>query len=647
MITRFRTYGRRVWPVLLLLAGPAAAQVMPSGPLRSDPARAAYVAPLRPQAQQRTTALALPFFDDFTSPLEGAPNSRRWDTKGGALVNNRFALRPLTRGTATLDALRANGQTYNLNNTAPNARLDSLVSQPIDLSGVTTTDQVMLSFAWQSGSITSLPNSNSVVRPVRLELFVLTNVGLWESVWSATSTGRVTPFRQQPIALNQAKYLHGAFRFMFVATGNPTTNTDTWSVDYVLLDRNRDRNRNPPLLDTTYVDTATGAGLFGQNPSGGLRSPLRRFSSMPVWQYNAATSTELSTGLGVNVANLDSPLPISVTTTGTVQELPSGNVLGTWLTDRNLIPASNHQTPRIGSAASVPLPLTATPKRLRYKLFIDSREPITSPTIANDTIFRDVELDNYYAYDDGTAEGTTLLSPYSTGQPLACAYRFDLNQPDYVRGLRLCPVFGSDVAPRAITVTVWADASGKPGAVLGTKNYTIRYPYPTGWSYYQIDFDQPVRVTGTFYVGFSQPSVGRYLEYGVDFNNTAPPQHFLRRDLAGQWDTTSFVPAGTFPRGALMMRPVMTNNVATATASAQEAAAYGLYPNPARGTVTVTGPAFARATVFDALGRTVWEQPTAQAGNATLPLPMLPPGVYTVRLTLVDGRTVGRRLMLE
>jgi hypothetical protein len=641
MMTRFRTYCRRIWPVLLLAAAPAAAQIAPSGPLRSDPARAGYAPPAKQLAQQRTTALALPFFDDFTSPLEGPPSVQRWLPKGGALVNNRFALLPPTRGTATLDGLRANGQTYSPNITSPNAALDSLISQPIDLSLLNPADAVVLTFAWQAGSMTGIPDQNFGSSPVRLELFVKTDVNLWESKWVAPSTGRITPFRQQIIPLNLAKYLHGAFQFMFVATGNTTTNSDTWSIDYVVLNRNRPLT--PVTRDTTYTDVAAGAGLFGQNPSGGLRSPLRRFAAMPVWQYNAATTSELNPALGVNVTNLSVPIPTSVTTTGIVQELPSGNVLGTWLTNQNTIPPYNLQTPRVGSAASVPLPATAVAKRLRYKLYVQSQEAVTSPTIANDTIYRDVELSNYYAYDDGTAERSTNLPPWPNGQQAAYAYRFDLNQPDYVRGLRLYPVFGADIASRPITISVWGDLAGKPGPLLGTKTYTIRYPYPTGWSYYQVDFDQPVPVSTTFYVGFSQPSNSRFLEYAVDRNSTFPAQHFLRRDNTGQWDTLNFE-AG---RGALMMRPVMTNNVATATAAAQQAAAYGLYPNPAHGTVTITGPAFARATVLDALGRTVWEQPTAQAGQPTLPLPPLPAGVYTVRLTLADGRMVGRRLMLE
>jgi hypothetical protein len=663
MMTRFRTYCRWVVPALLV-AGPVAAQrVLPTLPLTADPGRAAHAPAASAQGTlQRGTALALPFFEDFTSPLEGAPNAVRWLAKGGALVNNRFALTPLTRGTATLDGLKANGlpyASYFAGGSFPNARLDSLVSQPIDLSGLNASSRVVLSFAWQAGTIVRAPYRNSTSAPAKLELLVKTNTNVWESLWSAPSTGLRTGFRQQAVALDQAKYLHGDFQFMLVATGNTIENTDAWSVDYILLNRNRG------LTDTTHIDGAIGAGLAGRNPTGGLNSPLRRFASMPVWQYNAASppSSELTSALGVNLTNLNAPLGLSVDVLGTVQELPTGGPLGTWLqVSVPPIPTNTRRDPRTGAASSVALPTSAAPKRLRYTLSINSREPVGAPTLANDTIYRDVELNNYYAYDDGTAESATYLTAAASGAQYAFAYRFDLNQPDYVRGLRLLPVYPSTIlgtpsapAPvvefgaRTLTISVWDDNAGRPAAnARVSKTVTIPAVSPTtaGGQFYQLDFDQPVRVTGTFYVGFAQPSTGRIVPYGVDYNSTFPAQHLLVRE-AGIWDTTNFVPSGTFPRGALMMRPVMTNNVATATASAQESAAYGLYPNPAHGTVTVTGPAFVRAAVLDALGRNVWEQPAAQAGKPDLSLPTLPAGVYTVRLTLANGRVVSRRLLLE
>ncbi|MGY3090579.1 hypothetical protein ACVWYF_003634 [Hymenobacter sp. UYAg731] len=657
MMTQFHTLSRLLLPALLLSAGTAAAQLSPSEPLLADPGRAAYAPTAATRAQMRgTTALALPFFDDFTTPLNGVPNPLKWMPIGGAFVSNRLAIQPLTRGAATLDGLKANGQSYSGQVSSVYGPIDSLVSQPINLGGLTANDKVALSFAWQAGSITSAPGANGSTTPIRLELFVKTDANVWEQVWMYNAQRVRTGFRQQVVLLNQAKYLHGNFQFMFIASGNNSENRDNWSVDYILLDQ----GRTAGLSDTTFLDSGAGGGLTGGNPAGGMRSPLRRFTSMPVWQFNAASppSGELTANLGVNYSNLRSSLaPLNVNVLGTVQQLPAGPVIGTWLQRSLPLGTLPRLTPVTGAASAVALPATPDAKRLRYTMALNSQEqnPLTLP---NDTIFRDVELANYYAYDDGTAEGFTLLAPFTSGQPLAFAYRFDLNQADYVRGLRLYPVYpGStgaggnqmlDFDARPVTISVWDDANGRPAAaarVSKTATIPAAANIPAGWQYYQIDFDQPVPVSGVFYVGFSQPSssAGRFLPYGLDYNSSFPAQHLLLRNNAGVWDTTNF----TFGRGALMMRPVMTNNVATATAAGRAAAAYNLYPNPAHGTVCIAGPAFARATLLDALGRVVWEQPAAQAGNATLPLPALPAGLYTVRLTLADGRTIGQKLVLE
>ncbi|MBD2769966.1 T9SS type A sorting domain-containing protein [Hymenobacter sp. BT664] len=642
MKTLFHTCRRLLLPTLLLVAGAASGQVEPTLPVSADPGRARYAPSAAERAQHRgLTALALPFFDDFTTPLEGLPKTQNWVPTGGALVSNRLALRPLTRGAATLDGLKANGQSYSGTVTSNYGRIDSLVSQPINLSGLTASDQVALSFAWQAGSIVGVLNRNTGSTPVQLELFVRTDAGIWQSVWVQRGNRQRTAFRQQVILLSQPEYLHANFQFMFVATGNTSDNSDGWSVDYILLDRGRSRG----LADTTFADIATSAGVIGQTVSGGMASPLGRFSAMPVWQFNAATPAgrEFNPQLGVTLSNLNAGvLPIPIDVLGTVRVLPASAPLGNWLQISRPLPVNPRQNNVTGPADLPSIPRTSDAKTLRYTMALNTLETLPR-TLANDTIFRDVELNDYYAYDDGTAENITQLVPYNTGQAAAFAYRIDLNQPDRVRGLRLYPVFtASDRASRNVTINVWQDAAGQPGTLLASKAAVIPNPLPANGQYFEISFDLPVPVSGSFYVGYSQPSQGRNLHYGLDLNSTFPAGYLWRRDNNGAWNTTSFGPSGS-----LMMRPVMNNNTSTATASAREAAAFSVYPNPAHGTVTVAGPGFARAAVLDAVGRTVWEQPGASAGRTTLALPALPAGAYTLRLTLADGRTVGRRLLLE
>ena len=448
-----RLYPFSLSVALLLTATAAQAQELLSSPLRSDPARAQLATPA-PAAARGTQALPLPFFDDFTTPLEGLPSVIRWAPGGGALVNNRFALAPPSRGVATLDAFRANGTTYSGQSTQTQyGVLDSLTSQPINLGGLAAADAVYLSFARQAGGIVGGPALTSRNRPVDIRLYFKDNNGAWTRVWSdssianASGTSSLTVFRQAVVAVAQPRFLHGDFQFRFVARGNSNELRDIWSIDYVVLDR----GRTP--ADTTFLDAATSAGLPGR-PAAGLTNPLRNYTSLPVWQYNAAPTPtdELNPQLGVLLTNFTrTPFPIGYA--GTVRDLTTNTLLGNWL---NLTSIPLNPTPRqtsvLGNATLAPPPVSPSGKILRYTLALNtnSGDPRTVP---NDTIFRDVELNNYYAFDDGTAEYQAQISAGTPGPPSYLAYRLRTNQPDRVSSLRLYPVFLIRTARPALSLS--------------------------------------------------------------------------------------------------------------------------------------------------------------------------------------------------
>ena len=643
-------------PVLLPFA--AAAQLI-TGPLPADPARAATAVPPAAKTTQRTTALALPFFEDFTSPLEGAPNATRWQAAttsypnlgsdihyagGGAYVSNRLAVEPLTRGTATLDGLRGNGLPYAPTQTTAAGQTDTLTSQVIDLSGLSTSSNIYLSFAWQAGSVTGYPANSTSSAPVSLTLELLDNSGIWQPAWSFISRGNSTRFKQQILALSSAAYLHNAFRFRFRASGSRTQNTDAFGLDYIYLNSNRAAN------DTTFQDIAT---------SRGLGSPLRTYTSMPVWQYNAATTSPLNPALTATVNSLtasgQTPTPISWQ--GTVRDLASSGFNATWLTGGRPIVAAARQEVVQGDATTAPLPTSTTPKRLRYQLALQTQE--TNPlTLPNDTLRRDVELADYYSYDDGTAEYIVGLAASNTNPTSYVALAFTTNQADYVKALRVAPVFnntpttsgGENNQPRPIIVAVWADNNGKPAnAPLATATGTLINSTAGGSTFQEITFATPVAVSGRFYVGYGQPSSGQFLNYGLDLNNQLPT-NTLFSNILGQTNTDPWRAVTLATPGAPMFRPVMAQTYLATRGQQAISAAFALYPNPApTGTaVVVEGPAFRQATLLDVLGRQVWQQSAAEAGRATLHLPAsLPGGVYLVQLALPDGSTATRRLVLE
>jgi len=642
-------------PVLLPFA--AAAQLI-TGPLPADPGRAASALPA-PNAAQRTTALTLPFFEDFTSPLEGAPNTTRWQAAttaypnlgttiryagGGAYVSNRLAVQPLTRGTATLDGLRGNGLPYNPTQPVSYGQIDTLTSQVIDLSGLTPASNVYLSFAWQAGSVVGAPTNNTNSSPTNLTLEFLDNAGIWQSAWTFTSRGNSSRFKQQIFALSSATYLHNAFRFRFRASGSRTQNTDAFGLDYIYLNSNRAAN------DTTFQDIAT---------SRGLGSPLRTYTSMPVWQYNAATTSPLNPMVTATVNSLtatgQTPTPISWQ--GTVRELTTGTFNATWLTGGRPIVAAARQEIVTGDATTAPLPNNAAPKRLRYQLALQTQE--TNPlTLPNDTLRRDVDLADYYAYDDGTAEFIVGLAASNSNPFSYVALAFTANQADFVKALRVAPVFnnttvangGENNQPRPITVAVWADNNGKPANTpLATATSILTNPTAAGQTFQEIVFNPPVPVSGRFYVGYGQASTGQFLNYGLDVNDQLPTGTLFSNTL-GASNPDPWRPVTLATPGAPMLRPVMAQTYLATRGQQAISAAFALYPNPApAGTaVVVEGPAFRQAVLLDVLGRAVWQQSAAEAGQKTLHLPArLPGGVYLVQLALPDGSTATRRLVLE
>ena len=641
----------------VLLSFMAQAQTTPlvltPQPLVADPSRAATA--VAPVATLRTAALALPFFEDFTLPRDGQPSPLRWQPAttaypdgsgllqhyggGGAYVSNRLASEPLTRGAATLDGLRANGRPYTPGSASFYSATDTLTSQPIDLSGYSAASNLYLSYAWQAGSLAGSPVANSGSTPVYLTLEFLDNAGRWTTIWTYNGENKTTRFRQQIFPLNQAGYLHSGFRFRFRASGNQASSRDAFGVDYIYLNNNRTAN------DTIFQDIAT---------SRGLSSPLQNYTAMPAWQYAASTASPLNPAMTATVNNLlpsGNPTPISWL--GTVRELTGGFGPATWVTGNQPLLAKARQVVITGDARTAALPAADTTRRYRYTLALQTNE--TNPlTLANDTTYRDLELADYYAFDDGTAESFLTLPAQSTGPITYYAYPITAAKSDQVKAIRLAPIFnniplaqgGENYQNRSVTVAVWADNNGQPAdAPLATQTVSIPNPLPAaGQVFFEVPFSTAVPVSGRFYIGYGQASGGQFLPYGFDLNNasTAPTLFYNRQNA---WSQPTLSTPGT-----IMMRAVLNNGVLATQAQQAISAQFSLYPNPfsAGTTVVVSGPAFRRAAVLDVLGRPVWQQPAAEAGQVTLHLPAsLAAGVYLVQLTLPDGSIATRRLVVE
>ncbi len=70
-----------------------------------------------------------------------------------------------------------------------------------------------------------------------------------------------------------------------------------------------------------------------------------------------------------------------------------------------------------------------------------------------------------------------------------------------------------------------------------------------------------MQVSGTFYVGYGQASLGLFVPFGIDLNSV-PPENYLLTNARNSWTVTA-----TTPAGAPMIRALMAGSTVTSSAN--------------------------------------------------------------------------------
>ena len=582
--------------------------------------------------QSSNQPIALPLFCDFSA----APHE--WEAAGGATVGEGERLLPPTIGVVTLDALDASGNLYPGASITPFAA-DTLTSLPIRLEGLTVADSVVLSFYYLPGGgegdlwqrVGDAPNpQDSLV----LEFYRPAD-SMWVVVWSRggvtvdslmETTGHHWQYVTVPIS--HPVYFDSLFRFRFRNFCSLSTSTkpglvgncDYWHLDYFVLDAHRSPSRTPVFHDVAFAAPAPSA--------------LTNYRAMPARQYDPS---EMASHFDMKIVNLfNSTLATQysyavVDATGdTLYRYDGGyDNAPPFLPDETYQTAASHAHPSLEYS----FPLSSQPAT--YTIVHTVREGASGddyPT--NDTvIFRQV-FDNYYAYDDGTAENGYGLT--STSENLYLAYRFDLNNADTLTALDLYFNRTDDGENEWVPfyITVWRLENGQPGAVL-YKDQHRRYPLFDGLNRYQrYVLESPLLVDGEIFVGFQQQS-NYYINIGFDRSYNTADHIFYRTSTDWQQSILS---------GSLMMRPCFG---AAATVGIDEVGSgkreVTIYPNPASEQVTVSGlPEGSRVELYDAMGRRI-NVSTHQRINVST----IPSGIYLLRCIAPDGVVHTEKLIIR
>ena len=197
----------------------------------------------------------------------------------------------------------------------------------------------------------------------------------------------------------------------------------------------------------------------------------------------------------------------------------------------------------------------------------------------NDTLWQKQVFENYYAYDDGSAE-----SAYGVvGAGAEVAYKFAMPNGviDSLRAVKMhFEASVNDASNALFYIQIWNEINGEPGDLIFTTDdellpttYLPKYKYGVN-GYYEYVLPEAIALSGTFYVGWKQSSADR-LNIGFDKNINNQDKIFY--DMGSGWTNTSF-------EGSLMIRPVFVSGFDDILASVNKNKAgleFEMYPNPA------------------------------------------------------------------
>ncbi len=564
-------------------------------------------------ARTGATVLRLPFFDDFSTAVR-VPDDSLW-INAGVRVNNQFAINAPSKGVATFDGLRTNGRPWNFDPVLEQQAVDTLTSQPIDLSGLTPASNVVLSFFWQAGGLGEAPDPTD-----SLMVQVKTAGKEWRTLRTLTdNTPVIEEFQYVSLPINTADLLHAAFQFRFRAYGRAAGMYDIWNIDYVYLGQGRTLD-NPSVRDLAV--------------SGPLKSVLRRYTAMPWEQFNVNPQAETAAADSTVLSNLETTLGSFnlAKFTYNITDAATGSPLYN-LPERAVELGAGQKRPvgvPLGSIAPV-----AGPRVLRstFRISDNTTGNVGIPGVnlrRNDTVSNVTALTDYFAYDDGTAE-------YGMGvrqKQGRVAVRYVLNKPAQLTAVRLyITQLERSLVGQTMVLSVWKKLDNARESVLYQKSVPVTYTDTLDeFANYPLldEGNNPtsISVSDTFYVGWQQTTAD-ILTVGLDANNDGKQAWYYNVNGV-DWVANVQVP------GSVMIRPVFGPLTTAIDDPVAETPLPGstlrVYPNPTTGRFTWSIPGVTSVQVVNLVGKTVRTARYRSSDEPALDLAGLPDGMYVLHL---------------
>ncbi len=561
-----------------------------------------------------TLRLKLPFFDDFSQTKNGIADTSRWQCGSGVFINNTMATRTASFNMASFDGIAANGKPYNFDTPVAVGITDVLTSKPMDMRNNSGGfPKVVLSFYLQPQGYGERPDKGDV-----FQVLGKTVEGRWDIIRQYEARDDWKEFEYQSIPVIDAKFFHIDFQLRFQIVGRQSGLYDVWNLDYVYLDNNRDASR------TSVIDLTMSIAPDYL---------LKDYTAMPITHFYEKTSLLRDT-INATMNQLDNQNPNPVFYNVILSDVLTKAKLGNLLVRDSSILAKTQQIRVQGFPFKFPniIPKNRTKLYLKTDFQLNTGEKIATlgiNTLTNDTLSTTTVLDNYYAYDDGSAEyGVSFNQKFGK---IAC--EFDNAKADFLTHIDIYfPQLGVNLSRETYNLYVWqkvniGGGSNKDSTLL-VQNIILNYSDSLN-KYTRIPLNRVINLkTGKFYIGVEQLS-DKNLTLGFDKNIDNTKKIYV--NVNNQWLQPQNI------SGSLMIRPVFRPATVTAADdNIEEESIATIYPNPTSGAITIAGKSIEKIQIYNSVGQFIAEQTVQSPESVQFELSHLPTGLYLVYLQSKD-----------
>jgi hypothetical protein len=577
---------------------------------------------------QALEAKSLPFWDDFSFADGIYPQDTLWENSKAVWITRGVGANAPSIYSATLDGVNENGNQYSPD-LLQNGYRDTLTSRAIRLDEVPASQKARtyLSFYYQWQGNGEAPENTDY-----FQLDYKNADGVWVEqfrIYPKSYFDR-TVFYDTAVAIGDDSFFHDNFQFRFLAYGRNSGAYDTWNIDYVYLNYNRDTS---PLLHPDRALASELTSLFKQYRS----IPLEHFKGYAEFDTVKIDVTNLSWGRDVVDFSIRGYLT-NYFQDGT-HSSPGDVVLfdsidfvvqalkRTTLTATPFIDTTQFDQNAIGIDIRLKAefnseddddPTIDSLNIGRVNILEDSNDQIIR--FHNDTISSLHHLRDFYAYDDGIAEHAVYLA--RPNNIAVVEYNQLTDGVDLLKGIDIYfPQYGiTSTQTMDFVVYFPNEANDLPRnePALTIQDPTLTKDTITG--FYRLKL-QGLPVPKKFYIGWVAPSIGKP-KIGVDVSNDSGDKIFTR--VNGVWSQNE-----DNHHSSIMIRPVFGEGDPPVSVADEYTESIVVFPNPNRGEFFVNGR-YDQLSIINVNGQPIAFEKEQQSDKTKISF-VSAPGLYLLR----------------